>query len=190
MKTALLSILMTTLFAGIVFGAAAGDRPMSQATQTIEAPEREVPAPLWQRLEGMTDILELAAKDAYWNRNYTQAAQIYHLMLKAGTCHSDDLYNLACCYGQMGKVKPAAKYLQLSVDTGFDDVEHIKDDPDFKKVKNSPIFQMTLDRIGKEVSKKTQKNDKAAEPALTDGYSATGESASGSSVTVSYGSMN
>ena len=88
--------------------------------------------------------------------------------------------------------RQAAKYLRLSVEAGFVDIDHIRNDPDFLKVNDSPHFQKVLDRIGKEISKKNRKNDQSApESTFTDNSNKVQtEPASGASATVSYGPMN
>ncbi|MDQ7798377.1 MAG: hypothetical protein RDU76_05470 [Candidatus Edwardsbacteria bacterium] len=102
---------------------------------------------LCQRLACIADKLEISAKVSFWKKNYQDAITFYHLLSKTGKSEFDDLYNLACCYSQTGNDKQAAKYLKQAVDEGFTDLDHIKADPDFDNVRNSPKFQKTLEDI-------------------------------------------
>ncbi|MEW5818378.1 MAG: hypothetical protein AB1798_23690 [Spirochaetota bacterium] len=104
-------------------------------------------ATICQSLGCIADRLELSAKVSYWKKDYLKAIDFYHLLFKAGKNDFDDLYNLACCYGQVGDEKRAAKYLKLAVEEGFTDINHIKSDSDFEKVKNSPKFKEVMSEI-------------------------------------------
>ncbi|MBI5805538.1 tetratricopeptide repeat protein [candidate division TA06 bacterium] len=153
MKTVLLSILIAALFAGTIFGAPA-------AIRTPEDPRGydahncfRVP-PFWRMASQITGDLDLQAKSAFWLGNYKLAVELFQRLLKSGCKDCYNIYNLACCYGQLGDAEEAARYLRLSVERGFSNIEHIRNDPDFQKVRESPYFQMTIDWIGKELSRK------------------------------------
>ena len=141
-KTALL-IVSLFIFAGISLGAMQ-EKITSKQDKMPQGNETKRTLTLCQRLACIAVKLEMSAKVSYWKKEYHSAIDFYHLLFKAGKSDFDDLYNLACCYGQVGDDKRAAKYLKLAVEEGFTDINHIKSDSDFEKVRNSPKFQTTL----------------------------------------------
>ncbi len=146
MKKTSLLIASLLIFAGISLGTTR-EIITDKQDKTPDGSKTIQVVTLCQRLACMVDKLEMSAKVSYWKKEYRQAIDFYHLLLKAGKSEFDDLYNLACCYGQMGDDKQAARYLKLAVDKGFTHIEHIKLDPDFEKVRNSPKFQKIMAEI-------------------------------------------
>lgn len=157
MKTVLLSTLITALFASVIFGAPAADIRNAEKPSLWSAKNCYRLMPLINKLNAISERLDLQAKSAYWQGNFNLAAKLYQTLVKKGGGDCHDIYNLACCYGQLGNAEEAARYIRLSVEGGFNDIDHIKNDPDFQKVKDSPYFQMTVDWLGKEISRKSSK---------------------------------
>ncbi|MDP8314018.1 MAG: alpha/beta hydrolase-fold protein [Candidatus Celaenobacter antarcticus] len=83
----------------------------------------------------------------YNDSNFENAAKFYLAYLSYQNSDANSIYNLACCYGLLGKDSLATSYLKRSYTAGFDDVQHIKGDPDFDGVKDSPIFAALIDSI-------------------------------------------
>ncbi|MCP4213260.1 MAG: hypothetical protein GY765_01330 [bacterium] len=86
------------------------------------------------------------ANSAFKKKKYKQAAQNYLFILKHNNKDIGALYNLACCYGQMGEAKLAAEFLAKSVQAGYKDFGNIKKDTDFKKVKRNKRFKDAFNR--------------------------------------------
>lgn len=103
-----------------------------------------------------TDLKELLkkAQDAYYAGDYEKAAKYYLALLKYDITDSNSIYNLACCYGLLGKADLAAMYIKRAYKTGFPDVEWIIKDPDFDKVKEEEIFKTTIAGLKEEIGKK------------------------------------
>ena len=57
------------------------------------------------------------------------------------------LYSMACVYGLMGDSSLSIDYLEQAVEAGFNDLDHIENDPDFEMVMGSSEFQEGLERI-------------------------------------------
>jgi predicted esterase len=91
------------------------------------------------------DSLQAAAHSAYQARDYAVAARLYLEALNHDITNSGDIYNLACCYGLLGKETLAARYLVRAVRAGFDDLEHVRRDPDFDSVRSRPVFAATVE---------------------------------------------
>lgn len=89
----------------------------------------------------------MKAYEAYNAQDYELAAQYYLAYLRYDIGAAGAIYNLACCYGLLGKESLAAEYLLRSFEAGFDDIEHIKQDPDFDKVRESEAVRAVMDSI-------------------------------------------
>lgn len=49
-------------------------------------------------------------------------------------------YNLACSYSNLGEVDLAFKALKKAILLGYDDIDHMKKDPDLKKLRKDKRF--------------------------------------------------
>lgn len=54
------------------------------------------------------------------------------------------LYNLACAYSLAGKIDPALEALEASVKAGFDDADHIRQDPDLTALRTHEQYAKIL----------------------------------------------
>jgi tetratricopeptide (TPR) repeat protein len=93
------------------------------------------------------DSVSRAANAAYQAARYNEAARLYLTALEHDITNSGDIYNLACCYGLLGQDTLAALYLRRAFRAGFDDVEHVKQDPDFDSVRTRPVFATAVDSL-------------------------------------------
>jgi phospholipase/carboxylesterase len=88
--------------------------------------------------------LERQARQAYAQRRYEDAARAYIELLRMRRGDPTALYNLACCYGLLGNEAQAILFVQAAWDAGFRDLDHIRHDPDFEKVRSKEYFQLLL----------------------------------------------
>jgi phospholipase/carboxylesterase len=93
------------------------------------------------------DSLLSKAYGDYQAGKYEEAAKYYLALLHYDISDANSIYNLACCYGLLGKDTLAAEYLARSVKAGFEDIGHIEQDPDFDKVRKSPVFVTVMDTV-------------------------------------------
>jgi phospholipase/carboxylesterase len=93
------------------------------------------------------DSVKRAAFNAYQSGDYAVAARFYLEALRYDIGNSGDIYNLACCYGLLKQDSLAALYLKRAFRAGFDDVEHMKRDPDFDSVRTRPVFAAAVDSL-------------------------------------------
>ena len=91
--------------------------------------------------------IDWIARTAFQRKNYKQAAQNYLFLLMHKVDDPNTIYNLACCYGQMGKAELAAKYLIRAVNAGFTNLDRIKTDNDFNKVRRNKNFNNNIEKI-------------------------------------------
>lgn len=80
-------------------------------------------------------------------KKYYETAQCYLALLKFNLNDSTTIYNLACCYGQLGKADLAVKSLVMAVRVGFRDFELLKNDKDFAAIRNTPEFMKLLSLV-------------------------------------------
>ncbi|TET81823.1 hypothetical protein E3J38_03245 [candidate division TA06 bacterium] len=104
------------------------------------------------------DLRDYAKKayDTYQSKDIEEAAKHYLVFLRYDINNANSIYNLACCYGLLGKDTLAAKYLERSVTAGFENIEHIKEDPDFDKVRGKQVFDAVVDSIASQIKRKTE----------------------------------
>ncbi|MHC4225332.1 MAG: TPR end-of-group domain-containing protein [Planctomycetota bacterium] len=104
-----------------------------------------------EQLRGV-DARKLVAEahQAYNEKRYADAAGLYIMALQARQRDSNALYNLACCYGLLGHAEQAIAFLEESWNAGFRDLNHIRNDPDFDKVKGAEAFAALLEKMAEE----------------------------------------
>jgi predicted esterase len=93
------------------------------------------------------DSVSRAANAAYQAARYNEAARLYLTALDHDITNSNDIYNLACCYGLLKQDSLAALYLRRAFRAGFDDVGHVKQDPDFDSIRTRPVFATAVESL-------------------------------------------
>lgn len=98
-------------------------------------------------LASPTADLSALATAKYQEGDFESAARLYleHLSRKPGDASA--LYNLACCYGLLGRETHAAGILQLAYKAGFTDLGHIANDNDFAPVREGKEFSAAMDSL-------------------------------------------
>jgi len=96
------------------------------------------------------------AEQSYRSGDYRQAARYYLLLARYDAYDIVSIYDLACCYGLLGETKLAAKYLERAVKAGYNDIEHIKLDTDFDKVRSQKLFDDAMINIAKLIEAKQE----------------------------------
>ncbi|MBN1233024.1 MAG: hypothetical protein JXA60_06720 [Candidatus Coatesbacteria bacterium] len=104
--------------------------------------------------------LESKAFSLYQKADYENAARAYLHMLKYKINDGGNIYNLACCYGLLGKAELAAMYLKRAVKAGFDDIEHIRRDSDFDKVRGNAAFDSVFNKLSQIAKEKEELSGK------------------------------
>lgn len=96
------------------------------------------------------------ANEYYQKEDYENAARYYLAYLRQDGKDAVAIYNLACCYGLMDEAELAAKFLKRSARAGYEDVEHMKNDPDFNSVKEDAYFAAVLDTLDEKIGKRNE----------------------------------
>jgi predicted esterase len=98
-------------------------------------------------LQADFDGILMQANRFVGQREYLKAAQYYLALLKFNLNDSTTIYNLACCYGRLGKADLAVKSLVMAVRAGFRDFKLLENDKDFAPIRHTPEFRALLSRI-------------------------------------------
>lgn len=101
------------------------------------------------------DSILWEAIDAYNENDYARSASAYLSYIRHNNSDAISLYNLACCFGLMGDSARAAAFLRASWDAGYRDTEHIQQDKDFDRVRESSVFKTAVKEMEKEAKKKS-----------------------------------
>lgn len=88
-----------------------------------------------------------AGDSSYQAGDYAGAARLYLAAARAGSKDAGSIYNLACCYGLLGRAGLAARALERAARAGFSDLDHARRDPDFTLVRDSAVFAAAIDSI-------------------------------------------
>jgi phospholipase/carboxylesterase len=96
------------------------------------------------------------AWEAYEAGKYEEAARYYLILLKYDIRDANSIYDLACCYGLLGQAELAARYLKRAARAGFDDIEYIRQDPDFEKVRGKEVFDSEVESIKFQVEREEE----------------------------------
>jgi len=91
---------------------------------------------------------------AYQDKDYERAARFYLAYLQNVKNDASNIYNLACCYGLLGKAELAAAWVEKAVEAGWEDLEHLKNDPDFNPVRDSAVFKEMVAKLEKKAADK------------------------------------
>jgi len=76
----------------------------------------------------------------YREKNYAAAIDLYESIQSIYSDRSDFLYNLACTYALVGQRRKALNTLRESMERGYCDSVHARNDSDFNQMKNDPEF--------------------------------------------------
>ncbi|MCF7807330.1 MAG: tetratricopeptide repeat protein [Candidatus Marinimicrobia bacterium] len=93
--------------------------------------------------------LNQLAMDAYLEKNYEKAADLFSRALEINQQNTAAAYNLACCHALQGDAVAAAKLLTTAFANGFHDIEYMQHDPDFNEVRDTPVFRSVVKKIEK-----------------------------------------
>jgi hypothetical protein len=75
-------------------------------------------------------------------KDYRKAIHVYTKMLELGSGYPfNAAYNIACCHAQLGDKEAALEWLQKSLDLGFRDLRHVREDDDLRSLRDEPRFR-------------------------------------------------
>lgn len=83
--------------------------------------------------DGPTLVTQAAT--AYESKEYAKAAELYLAALDKGVKGATTPYNAACCFALLGKKDDAFKHLDLAVERGWRDLDHLESDEDLRSLR-------------------------------------------------------
>ncbi|MBU0691301.1 hypothetical protein KKC97_04750 [bacterium] len=82
-----------------------------------------------------SDSLSVAASKAYADSNWLEAARLFSEAITNGVDDSGTVYNCACCFALSDQKDNAFRYLDLSIEKGFTNVQHLQRDTDLTELR-------------------------------------------------------
>jgi len=83
----------------------------------------------------------------YEEEKYSESAQEYSKAFAIKEGSSNQYYNAACSWALTGDSIQSLEYLNLSVDKGWRNLEHLKNDPDLESLHETPAWDKILENI-------------------------------------------
>ena len=80
--------------------------------------------------------LFVEALTAVGEKDFAKGAELYLRAFDAGATVPTVPYNAACCFARLGRADDAFKYLDLAVQRGWSDVDHLKSDADLESLRS------------------------------------------------------
>lgn len=80
-------------------------------------------------------------------RRYDEALAEFRRVLEVDERNSIALYNMACAFSLMGRPDDAVDYLGRSVDAGFHDLDHIRQDSDLDNIRDTDGYRDIIRRL-------------------------------------------
>ncbi|WP_369013478.1 DUF6624 domain-containing protein [Flavobacterium anhuiense] len=110
------------------------------------------------------------ADSCYTAKNYELSVSYYEKAFKIEQKSWSDLYNASCSASMAGQHKKAFKWLNLSIDNGYENMAHIKIDEDLKHLHSEKQWNKTIEKLQKKLDVIGANYDKALEKQLAEIY--------------------
>jgi len=150
MKQTILLLVLVWIFAVGAFGVDGAAEPL------VDIYDAQILDGIGSTSQG----LDARATEYYQQGDYASAAEYYILHLRLNPQDETSLYNLACCYGLLGREDLASRVLMMAYKAGFEDVDHIRRDPDFAKVREAAEYVAAVDSIAVWAERKAKSEGK------------------------------
>lgn len=110
------------------------------------------------------------ADSSYTAKNYALSVDYYSKAFKIEQKSFVDLYNAGCAASMAEENKKAFKWLNLSIDKGYENISHIQIDRDLKRLHSEKEWKKTIDKLQKKLDVIGANYDKALEKQLAEIY--------------------
>jgi hypothetical protein len=102
----------------------------------------------------------------YQTKDYKKSLDLYEHAFKIEQINYSDLYNAACSAALAGKTETAFNLLNLSIQKGWTNINHLKEDADLTALHNYKDWKITLKTLQKKVDKIEANYDKPLQKEL------------------------
>jgi hypothetical protein len=110
------------------------------------------------------------ADSCYAAKNYELSVSYYDKAFKIEKKDFRDLYNAGCSASMAKENKKAFKWLNLSIDNGYENIAHIKIDDDLKPLHSEKEWNKTIEKLQKKLDVIGANYDKVLEKELAEIY--------------------
>lgn len=90
-----------------------------------------------ENIYAMMILGEAYTQAGFYNKGLKMDLKLSNLLPHEPTVH----YNLACSYSLLGKKRAAISELKKAISLGYDDFEHLKEDPDLSNIREDNEFR-------------------------------------------------
>ena len=100
--------------------------------------------------------IERRVYECFVSGDYQQAVALIRTHLETSPNDAGMLYNLACAYCMLHDYDNSASSLLKAFKAGFDDIEHMRSDPDLQGLRDHPTFRRILEEADKASTRTTR----------------------------------
>lgn len=112
-----------------------------------------------------TDLIKKADK-SYQEKDYEKSVETFSQAFKLEQKSGNDLYNAACAAALAGNTEKGLLWLNLSLDHGFTNYDHLKKDSDLKSLYPTKGWKTLLVKVDQLIEKREAKLNKPVKEAL------------------------
>ena len=110
------------------------------------------------------------AEGLYKSKDYVKSKEVYLLAFKSEQKNGNDLYNAACSAALAGDEPNAFKFLNLSIENGWQDIKHFKSDTDLVTLHSKPEWDKLISKLQAKVDQIESNYNKDAKGKLEEVY--------------------
>src|SRR5688572_10416220 len=102
--------------------------------------------------QSVSDLM-VQGQTAYEKKEYAKSAQLYMKAYKADPKQRLALYNAACSFALDGKAGEALAALEELANTGFNNIDHLKNDTDFASIHSDARWAAVVAKVEENAKK-------------------------------------
>jgi hypothetical protein len=115
--------------------------------------------------QSYNDLVKQALSN-YYAKDYKKSVELYQNAFKIEQNNYNDLYNAACAAALSGETQTAFDLLNLSINKGWTNINHLKEDADLNSLHSDKNWQITLNGLQEKVDKLEANYDKPLQKEL------------------------
>jgi len=116
------------------------------------------------------EVLIKKADSCYGAKNYKLSTEFFDKAIKINPQSKKNFYNAACAASLANDNKNALKWLEIAINNGFDNLDHINSDSDLDNIRNNEKFKKIIFELKKKTEIIEANYDKPLKQELLDIY--------------------